>query len=133
MDFVEDNMKRWMKELKLDPDKCCKQAKSSLLHDLDEQLGMGRIYLQHKKKKLKDLEYQVGMISAQISHYKCSEFQAWLKHQMEESIGKKSSVPQIIRQTVMNWMECEKNLMQEFRGEINTKRSKHWEATGEML
>tara|TARA_R100000656_G_scaffold83246_2_gene60785 strand:- start:268 stop:657 length:390 start_codon:yes stop_codon:yes gene_type:complete len=123
----------WMRQLKIDPEKCCKKAKSSLLHDLDEQLGMGKIYLQRKKKKLKDLEYQVGMISAQITHYECDEFQAWLAHQMNESIDKKESVPKIIKQTVTNWMECEKGLIQEVRGAINTKRSQHWEKTGEML
>tara|TARA_Y100000310_G_C20240021_1_gene604199 strand:- start:164 stop:565 length:402 start_codon:yes stop_codon:yes gene_type:complete len=133
MAFVDSNMKHWMRQLKIDPEKCCKKAKSRLLHDLDEQLGMGRIYLQHKKKKLKDLEYQVGMISAQITQYQCNEFHAWLTHQMKEAIDKKESFPQIIKETVIDWMECEKALEKEFMGAINTKRSQHWEKTGEML
>ena len=133
MAFADGKMKHWMRQLKIDPEKCCKKAKSRLLHDLDEQLGMGRIYLQRKKKKLKDLEYQVGMISAQITHYGCGEFQAWLSHQMEESMGKKESVPKIIKETVIDWIECEKALEKEFMGAINTKRSQHWEKTGEML
>jgi len=127
--YSSNGLRHWMKQLKIDPEKCCKLTKKFLLNDLDEQLGMGKIYLQHKKKKLKALEYQVGMIIAQITNYDCEEFRGWIAHQLTSD----EKVPSVIKQTALKWTECELNLMQEVRGEIRTKRSQHWERTGEML
>ncbi len=130
MTFVDSNMKHWMRQLKIDPDKCCNSAKAFILNDLDEQLGMVKIYLKHKPKKLDAIKYQIGMISAQLTHYNCEEFHGWIASQLTDTDEK---VPAIIEETATKWAKCEKELMQEVRGAINTKRSQHWEKTGEML
>jgi hypothetical protein len=120
--------KTWMKDLKIDPDKCCHKSKNYLLDDLEAKLGMAKIYYQYKKKKLAQMETSVNNIAGFIVKSSCSEYQMWLGMQLDEK-----DPAHEITNAYERWVKCEEKEIQNLKGEINTARSKHWEATGEMV
>ena len=121
-----------MKQLNLKQDECCNKTKRFLMDDLDKQLGLGRIYLQHKKRKLKRLEAQVGMIMDMIQKSDCDQFKGWLQHQYEEGQNK-NDIPDTIVKAVETWVDCDIKFLESIKGKYETYRSKVWESTGELL
>jgi len=120
----------WMNQLKIDPDKCCHSTKRFILNDLNEQKSLAKIYMKYKKKKLSELVNQMDKIEKEIKGFSCAYFHGWIGHQLEQP---KEDVSDIITKAAKEWAECEDKQWLEIEDEIETRRSKHWETTGELL
>jgi len=127
-DMNNPKMQEWFKDIKVNPYECCNLAKRDVLDDLDRKMAMAKIYLKGKTKKFDKMEGSINMIASFVVHSDCISFTEWIEDQVEDN----DPAPELVK-IYQDFIDCYKKQRKEFIGELNTRRSRHWEETGELI